>query len=117
MKPSSATQVLRLPYSTAECELGPIVEHRPGHLTLRYDAEGASGVVWTVLEFAMVLAVRFTPDAACEPWMVDAYSRVCEVEESSWLVELRTAAAGRHVVLAASARHLVIYFDHVGCWD
>jgi hypothetical protein len=110
------TQLIRLPRSTAECEFGPVVEHRPGHVTLRYDAEDPDGIVWTVLEFAMVIATRFTPDPACASWMVNAYSRVCEVEDPSWLDELRTATTGSSV-LPASARHFVVYFDHVGCWE
>jgi hypothetical protein len=100
-------EIRRLPFSTAECESGPVVEHRPGRLTLRYDAEGELGIVWTVLSFTMVLAARFTPDAACAPWMVEAYSRVCEVEDPIWLDELRTAAVSRGSMLAASARHFV----------
>lgn len=49
--------------------------------------------------------------------MVEAYSRVCEVEDSNWSVSLRSTAANRGIVLSASARHFVIYFDHVGCWE
>lgn len=109
-------EVLRLPFSTAECESGPIVEHRPGRLTLRYDAEGDAGVEWTVLSFVMVLAVRFTPDPACAPWMIEAYSRVCELTTTTWLDELR-AAADQSSKLSPSARHFLIYFDHIGCWE
>lgn len=117
VSPGRLLQVLQLPFSTAESEEGPVVEHRPGRLTLRYDAESESGVVWTALRFALVLAIRFTPDPACDAWMVEAYSKVCEVEDSTWLVSLRSIAASRGIVLSASARHFVIYFDHVGCWE
>jgi hypothetical protein len=110
-------QVLQLPFSTAECEVGPIVEHQPGRLTLRYDAEGEEGIVWTVLGFAMVVALRFTPDPACSAWMVQAYSKVCETVDSTWIDDLRSTAEKRGAVLSASARHFVIYFDHVGCWE
>jgi hypothetical protein len=109
--------VLQLPFSTAECDTGPILEHLPGRVTLRYDAEGEHGVAWTVLRFVMVLALRFTPDAACDAWMVEAYSRICEVEESVWLGDMRSTAASRGIVLAASARHFFVYFDHIGCWE
>lgn len=83
------SEVIRLPFSTAECETGPVVEHRPGRLTVRYDAEGEQGVIWTTLGFVMVLAARLTPDPACKPWMVEAYSRVCEVHDSAWIHRLR----------------------------
>lgn len=117
VSPGRLRQALQLPFSTAESEDGPIVEHRPGRLTLRYDAEGEHGVVWTALRFAMVLAIRFTPDPACDAWMVEAYSSVCEFVDSAWLAALRSTAAIRGIVLSASARHFVIYFDHVGCWE
>jgi hypothetical protein len=109
--------VLQLPFTTAECDEGPVLEHRPGRVTLKYDAEGEQGVVWTVVTFLMALAARFTPEAACEPWMVGAYSKVCELEESSWFRDLRYKAAERGRGLPASARHFVVYFDHVGCWE
>ncbi len=117
MSPGRLRQALQLPFSTAECESGPVVEHRRGQMTLRYDAEGGHGAVWTVLHFVMVLALRFTPDPACDSWMVEAYSKVCEAEDSMWLAALRSAAASRGIVLPASARHFVIYFDHIGCWE
>ena len=110
-------EVLRLPYSTAECEQGPIVEHSRGRMTLRYDTEEAGQIVWTVVRFAGVLAVRFTPDPACPPWLIGAYSRVSEVETSEWLRDLSSAATGRGEALTANARHLAIYFDHIGCWE
>jgi len=57
MKPGRLVEALLLPFSTADCEQGPIVEYRPGRLTLRYDVEGEHGVVWTLLSFSMVLAI------------------------------------------------------------
>lgn len=117
VSPGRLRQVLELPFSTAECETGPVVEHLPGRMILRYDAEGEHGVVWTLLRFAMVVALRSTPNAACDAWMVEAYSRICEVEDSIWLSDLRSTAADRGAVLSASARHFFIYFDHVGCWE
>jgi hypothetical protein len=70
--PGILREVFHLPFSTAETDTGPIVEHRPGNLSLRYDAEGPSGSVWTSLIFTTVGAVRFTPDPACSVWMVEA---------------------------------------------
>jgi hypothetical protein len=73
--------------------------------------------VWTTLTFTTVVALRFTSDEACTAWMIEAYSRVCEVEASSWVAELREVAASRRMVVGPAAKHLVIYFDHVGCWE
>lgn len=117
LSPGRVRPFQQLPFSTAECDTGPIVEYWPGQINLRYDAEGENGVVWTALRFVRALAVRFTPDPACEAWMVDAYSEVGEVEDSTWLSALRDTAAGRGISLSDGARHFVIYFDHVGCWE
>jgi hypothetical protein len=108
---------LRLPYSTGECDVGPVIEHRPGQLIVRYDAESDGGPVWTSIEFMMVVALRFTLDPSCVAWMVSAYSQVREVVDSPWKRELRELAATNRVLLSASARHFVVYFDHIGCWE
>lgn len=117
MNDGALVPFLHLPCSTAACDLGPVVEHSPGQLTLRYDAESDLGVVWTTVEFTMVVALRFTPDPACAAWMIGAYSQVCELVDSSWRWTLRADASGLEVFPASSARHLVLYFDHVGCWE
>lgn len=95
---------------------GPILEHRPGRVTLKDDSEGPSGTAWTLLTFVSSIAVRFTPDPACAAWMVEAYSRVAVVEDSEWLEDLRAASRGEGMI-PATARHFVVYFDHVGCWE
>src|SRR5713226_892965 len=96
---------LELPYSTAEADEGPVVEQRPGKLTVTYDAEDQSGIVWTRLSFDAAIASRFTPDTACEVWMLEAYSRVCVAQESPWLAELRRRSAERSEVLPDDRRH------------
>ena len=73
--------------------------------------------MWAALTFTTVIALRFTSDEACSAWMIEAYSRVCQVEESSWIAALRESAAAQRMTVDAAARHLVIYFDHVGCWE
>jgi hypothetical protein len=110
-------EVVRLPFSTAECDVGPITEHRPGLVTIRYDAEGEGGVIWTTLSFTAALTMRFTPDLACSAWMVEAYSKVCEVEDSDWIRDLQLAAANHSWELRAGSRHFFVYFDHIGCWE
>ena len=110
-------EVFPLTFSTAECDEGPVLTHRPGQATLRYDAEGPDAPVWTTLVFRHTVAVRFTPDAACAAWMISAYTRVCEVENSALLAELSNVARVNDGAVSASARHFFVYFDHVGCWE
>lgn len=108
------TEVLRLP-TTAETDVGPIVEHRPGEVVIRYDYEGDDGAEWATVRFSMVLASRFTPDASVSASMVQAYSRLCEIEKSSWRNELSAKATERGQGVPAAARHFLVYFDHYGC--
>jgi hypothetical protein len=108
---------LDLPSSTAEADEGPVIEQCPGKLTVRYDLENESGVVWTTLAFDGAMASRFTPDPACEAWMVGAYSRVCVVDESPWLEELRRLSAKSGERIPDDRRHLLVYFDHHGCLE
>lgn len=109
-------EVIPLRFSTATTEQGPMLELRRASLSLRYDAEGDDGVVWTTLTFAPVFGVRFTADPSVAVWMLDAYSRVCEVESSEWIQQLTTEASeGRRAL--QSARHFVVYFDDVGCFE
>src|SRR5687768_17135731 len=79
--------------TTAETEEGPLIEQRPGWLLLRYDLEGEGGLEWVALEFEMVFAVRFTPDQCCTLLMVEAYSKLCVGEGSTWLSELRARSS------------------------
>ena len=109
--------VLNLPYSTAETEDGPVIEQRPGKVNVRYDAEDESGIVWTSISFRGAIATRFTPEPACEPWMIEAYSRVCIAEESPWLNELRRLALEGGEPIADDRRHWIVYFDHYGCLE
>ena len=113
-----STRLVRtLPFSTAECDVGPIVECRPGQVEMRYDAEGHGEITWTVLRFEAWAAVRFTPDPACGAWMIAAYSNVREVDPSPWLAELRAATTDPTAALRPDLRHFFVYFDHVGCWE
>jgi hypothetical protein len=106
-----------LPLTTGECDVGPLAEYKPDSLTVRYDAENDEGVVWTTIAFAAAIAVRFTPDMSCDATMISAYSKVCELEGSPWWRELRARAESQGLILSASYRHFIVYFDHVGCWE
>lgn len=109
-------EVIPLRFSTAETDQGPMLELRRASLTLRYDAEDEERVVWTRLEFAPVFAVRFTADPSVTAWMLEAYSKVCEVESSEWIRQIEAAAHEGHRALQR-ARHFVVYFDDVGCFE
>lgn len=111
----STTEFVRRLPSTAETDLGPIIEHKPGVVTIRYDRERGEGVLWVTIRFLAAAAFRLTPDPACTEIMVDAYSQVLVVEASPWLAELRAIARSAGGDLPASLKHFEVYFDHRGC--
>jgi len=105
------THVQQLPYSTAECDIGPIIDFKPGKLSVRYDNETDSGRVWTTVFFLGAVASKITPAVAATVMHIDAYSRVCVVENSRWLHELKSRV--KHIEgIFENLRHFVLYFDH-----
>lgn len=101
--------------STAETEEGPLIEQRPGRFLVRYDLEGSVGIDWVAIQFDMTFASRFTPDQCCTRLMIGAYSKLCVVEGSSWLSDLRAKSLKSRRSVSGSLRHFIIYFDHYGC--
>lgn len=110
-----ARTFLELPQSTAECDKGPEVRFRPGQIMVRYDYESETGVTWVTLRFTSALALKFTPDIATNELMVSAYSKICEIENSSWLRDLKNNALAQGAEMPDSLRHFLLYFDHYGC--
>lgn len=108
------TVVEELP-STAETDVGPRLEHQPGQVRLQYDREGEEGPLWVTLEFAGAVAYRFTPEAACDEEMLQAYSRLVIMHDSTWVADLRQAS--RRIGLPADLQHFAVYFDHSGGVD
>ena len=105
-------EVEKLPHSTGECDTGPEISFRPGQVSIRYDVETESGVVWTDVRFTTAVALRVTPDTAVTKELVSAYSRVCEIKPSRWLENLRLRESDEEV--SEHLRHFAIYFDHFG---
>lgn len=117
MPAQRARTILELPESTAQCEIGPEIRQSPGAISVRYDAEAEGGVSWTSIRFGSALASRFTPECAITELMPEAYSRLCEIEHSTWLSELRARASAQHQIIPPSQRHFMVFFDHVGCLE
>jgi hypothetical protein len=107
-------ELISLRHSTGETDQGPELELRRGALIVRYDAEDDTGVVWTRLRFSPAFGARFTSAPTVEVWMIDAYSKICEVDDSAWIEEL-TARAREGRGALANARHFFVYFDDFGC--
>lgn len=126
-------KVLDMPRSSAHCEIGPQVEYRPFLARVRYDSEamdytageaGASELLpvgkdrdWTTVSFLGAIAIRFTPEEAATPLMVEAYNCVVEVENSMWLSSVRQQFQHAFHELSQSKRHFMIFFDHHGCLE
>lgn len=112
MSTETIAEAMRLPHSTAECDVGPEIQLRPGELTIRYDVEGESGPVWTTVRFQGAVALRVVPEVAVTALLAEAYSRVGIVKNSTWLTSLRALPGDGS--LGTDLEHFVIFFDHYG---
>lgn len=103
-----------LPHSTAECDIGPEIKFNPGSLKIRYDYDSEIGEAWATLIFVGAIAQRFIPDIVTTELMTNAYSKVCVIENSSWIGELESRADSE---VFSSLKHYMVYFDHNGCLE
>jgi len=113
MNESIASSV-ELPHSTAECDAGPEILFNPGSLTVRYDYDSDIGETWSTLVFLGAIAQRFIPDIVTTELMTSAYSKVCVIENSSWIAELEARTDSE---IFNSVKHYMVYFDHNGCLE
>jgi len=113
MASQNLVELLRLPRSTANCDLGPEICLLREDLTVRYDVEGHIGPIWTTIRFRATVALRVVPDAAVTEVEASAYSRVCRINNSVWLDSLRSNT-GRDGTLNEGLEHFIIFFDHYG---
>lgn len=103
-----------MPFPSHDFEEGPQVQVARDQLTLSYDYETESGAYeWESLTFGGVVAVLLTLHESCAPEQIDAYDRLVEIPNSSWLTKLQAA----RLDWAEGLRHLRIYFDEYGCFD
>lgn len=105
---------LKLPYSTAECDVGPVLTVSPGRVDLKYDHPQDEEIGWTELEFYDAIAIRVIPDISVTQDKIKAYSKICIVENSDWIMQMSNEAAKHGIVLKQSVQHFLVYFDHYG---
>ncbi len=103
-----------LPQSTADCDKGPKIEFTPGKLNVHYDYYSDVDEGWVNVRFNKAISQKFIPDNAVTEFMINAYSKICIVSNSKWLMEIKSNA--KHQV-NDSINHFIIYFDHNGCLE
>lgn len=105
---------VELPHSTAECDTGPEILFKPGSLTVRYDYDSDIGESWGKMVFLGAIAQRFIPDIVTTELMTNCYSKICVIENSSWIAELEDRTDSE---IFSSLKHFMVYFDHNGCLE
>jgi hypothetical protein len=116
MAEEQVNEVLRLPTSTGEADVGPILEYRPEELWVTYDSEESNGgTVWTTLLFRDAIAIRLTPDQGCAPILIQAYGIVFEFESSDWKRAIQET--NPRLEMPVSTRHFFLYFGDRGCLE
>jgi hypothetical protein len=104
----------QLPISTADCDESPKINFILGRMVVIFDYFFGSDKRYAEIVFDGAICVKFTPDPLVSEDMIEAYSRVCEYDNSDWLVYCRGLSEPR---LSLDLRHFRIYFDHYGCVD
>jgi hypothetical protein len=95
---------------------GPRLTFADARLILEYDYEAQSGgYKWSRVEFTGVRAVSFTAYESCDVQQVDAYGKLLELSESSWIERLRQTHFA--TMDNADLRHYRIFLDEVGCYE
>jgi hypothetical protein len=80
-----------------------------------YKAEGKE--VYSGLSFNQVYALRQRSERYCTVWHIeDTYDTLVEVEDSSWVKELREDMS-EHYRKDWRPHHYMIYLDSVGCFE
>jgi hypothetical protein len=93
------------------------LDYPGGKLILRFDYDRDGLIYRSGLQFYRVLAHRHRADIFCTAWHIkDAYDTLVEIEESSWLNELKTSAPDDWNE-AEKLHHYMIYFDGSGCYE
>jgi hypothetical protein len=104
----------QLPFSAADCDESPKISFVLGRLNLVFDYRCDSARRYAELVFDGAISVIFTPDSLVSEEMLDAYSKVCEYDNSVWLAQCRMESEQKW---NPDLRHFRIYFDHYGCVD
>lgn len=113
-----AKTIWQLPVpSTALLDGGPVFEKRARReIALRMSYETDDGVDMVALVFEGVEAFRVTYDRARGDWMLEAYDRLVDQGETSWLIEI-SGNLNQHGADAAGLVHLIINFDDGPCYE
>ena len=114
----AANTLWQLPVpSTALLDGGPVFEKRPRReIALRMSYETDAGVEVVALVFERVEAFKVTYDRARGDWMLEAYDRLVDLGQTSWLGEL-SANLKQHGTDATGLAHLIINFDDGPCYE
>lgn len=113
-----AKTIWQLPVpSTALLDGGPVFEKRARReIALRMSYETDDGGEVVALVFEGVEAFRVTYDRARGDWMLEAYDRLVDLGQTSWLSEI-SGNLTQHGADAAGLAHLIINFDDGPCYE
>jgi len=96
---------------------GAALEDRLGReIGIRFPYEGEGGYDTTTLVFEGVEAYRVTYMYACEDDCLEAYDKLVDCGQTSWLTSAK-AAITRNAEQSDGLRHLMIYFDDGPCYE
>jgi hypothetical protein len=110
-------KILELPLPSTAVTHGPVLCTDGGDLLLSMDFDDEVRKRPACLRFVKQRALRRRSEIYCTPWHVtDTFDTVCEVHESDWVQELRSASVPEWRD-RWKMRHFMIYVDSFGCLE
>lgn len=110
-------EILELPFASTAILRGPVLSTDGGDLLLAMDFDDEGATRSARLRFVKQRAFRMRSETYCTAWHVTAtFDTVCEVQESDWVLELRSASIP-HWRDRWVMRHFIIFVDSFGCLE
>jgi hypothetical protein len=113
----SKKPLYKLPVSSTDFTTEAYFDGKGISPAIRYGYQRDAAVRRAGICFTKVLATRTRAERSCTAWHIDgAYDTLVEVENSSWVEEMR-ADAQEMWRNKWETHHYMIYLDSVGCFE
>jgi hypothetical protein len=102
--------------TSTELAVEPVLTDAGGDVLVRWEFDRDDRRYAAGVRFPTARAYRVRSDSQCTAWHMDeTYDTVVEVEDSSWVAELRAVdpAAAAYFTM----RHFMLYIDERGCYE
>lgn len=91
----------------------PKIKKKGDNSVLMYDYETETGEYeWTGITFINTIKYRHVKEANVKDYMIKAYNRVVEINDSNWKNEISSTNGEKREL-----KHYIVYFDGYGAYE